>query len=329
MIGVLKDTNGNRIGFRLYDDTKEGVSDVSCKYVVDILKKEPNGITNIYLVHNKGGNTRDSDLIGYKKGESDECYPTIINGKVSGAEKVTIRNMELECVGAYSDMYVRYICVDVYGNNYKIVEKNIAEGKCKFKITNRSKSTDCKNGNITRKIAEYESKCCILGLDILEIKCVYSTYHRTVVPMVAGYNKNVKDVVIPPFVKGIGECVFKDCDTLRSIIIPGEVDTIGACALSGCVNLENVTINEGVKILDAEAFKDCEKLKRVTLPKSLEYLGHESFKNCINLEYAYVSKGTSFGDGAFSRCTKLKWINIGDDVIENDPTYGTEDDDDW
>ena len=51
------------------------------------------------------------------------------------------------------------------------------------------------------------------------------------------YCTNLKEVVMPDGVKGIGSAAFNDCENLTEITLPNSIEGIGVWAFSDCPNI--------------------------------------------------------------------------------------------
>mgnify|MGYP001141709723 FL=1 len=107
--------------------------------------------------------------------------------------------------------------------------------------------------NIHKKIKNYENKCRLLGIDIPKIEVVTDGKGKMTVEL-KHCDERVKNVIIPPFVDGIGRNAFIDCKELENIIIPNGIQYIGECAFTRCRKLKNISLSSGVKIIDEGAF---------------------------------------------------------------------------
>ena len=155
-------------------------------------------------------------------------------------------------------------------------------------------------------------------------------------------------VVIPNYVKKIGDFAFKNVSTLKSIIIPNSVTSIGKYAFSDCSSLSNVTIPNSVTLIGDFAFGSCSSLKSVTIPNSVIAIGYAAFGSCSSLTSIVVEESntvydsrnncnaiietatntliaacqnttiptsvSSIGDFAFAVCTPLKSVTIPNSV---------------
>lgn len=91
------------------------------------------------------------------------------------------------------------------------------------------------------------------------------------------------DIIIPNGVTGIGDCMFQDCENLKSVRIPDSVTSIGSWAFDDCTNLTSITIPNSVISIGYGAFFGCESLKSVTIPNSVMRIEKSAFKYCFNL----------------------------------------------
>lgn len=141
---------------------------------------------------------------------------------------------------------------------------------------------------------------------------------------------------------------FSENEDLKSVILPIYLKTIGDSAFSYCSSLESLTIPEGVIRIGASAFEYCMYLEEISLPDSVISIGNSAFtatgyyldnnnwynnalymNNCLLslMQYSYneeteekelinlgdysVKDGTKLiADGAFSYCLTLETITI-------------------
>ncbi len=106
---------------------------------------------------------------------------------------------------------------------------------------------------------------------------------------------------------------------LPSFDIPEGVTKIGNDAFSNCEGLTRVTIPNSVTQIGENAFKGC-GLTEVTIPESITSIGYCAFCVCMRLTKvnfnakACMFAGSDCWDGAFSGCTNITTVNIGDNV---------------
>ena len=130
------------------------------------------------------------------------------------------------------------------------------------------------------------------------------------------------EVTIPNSVTSIGSSAFSNCTGLTSVTIPNSVTSIRDFAFSGCTGLTSITIPNSVTTIGADAFSGCTGLTSVTIPNSVTSIGYGAFSGCTGLtevnfnaeNCADMDMGWSSFSPAFSNCTNLKTINIGNEV---------------
>lgn len=137
----------------------------------------------------------------------------------------------------------------------------------------------------------------------------------------------------------IGEEAFSGCDYLTDITLGENVKTLGDKAFYTCKNLENVEIPSTVTDIGEKTFYSCPKLKEAVIRAGT--VKKDTLYNCPALTtliisdnatldasftarnaYAYgtletvkIGKG-EIGDSAFSNCTNLTTVELGDGVTQ-------------
>lgn len=122
-------------------------------------------------------------------------------------------------------------------------------------------------------------------------------------------HNSLTGVSLPEGLVTIGEDAFNECEALKAIDIPAGVQTIGASAFQNCGNLSDVRLKEGLLTIGFKAFYDCTELKEIELPETLTQLD-ESFGETSLKSLRIPASVTKIGDGAFSGCWDLKWVQI-------------------
>ena len=173
--------------------------------------------------------------------------------------------------------------------------------------------------------------------------CIIETEAGT---LVQGCNNSV--IPTDGSVTSIGSSAFNDCGPLTSITIPDGVKSIGADAFRGCISLTSIIIPDSVASIGMYAFFNCNSLTSIVIPDSVTSIGTRAFGGCSSLESLTVADGntvyhsagnciietatktlvvgckssvipddgsvTSIGAYAFSGCTSLTSVTIGDGV---------------
>ena len=155
----------------------------------------------------------------------------------------------------------------------------------------------------------------------------------------------IKQIEIENGVTSIGNCAFRDCNSLSSITIPNSVTSIGTDAFAHCYNLSSVTIPSSVTSIGDMVFmccygltsiivqkdnlkydsrNDCNAIietnsntliagcKKTVIPNSVTNISGYAFYGCSSLTSITIPGSvTSVGDNAFFSCTKLTNITVG------------------
>lgn len=164
-------------------------------------------------------------------------------------------------------------------------------------------------------------------------------------------DKTVKEITIPDYVTEIGMWAFGNNTNLERVTIGNGVRHINGCAFYGCKNLQSVTLGNNVEIINGMAFQGCSSLTEINIPEKVQLIGAQAFSDCDSLvsinvaednvqyksidgnlydknavmlmqytagktatEFTIPATVTEIGDGAFSGCSWLNDINIGDNV---------------
>ena len=105
----------------------------------------------------------------------------------------------------------------------------------------------------------------VASADDAEIDSIYYNFsgNEAYVTESASYNSYSGAVVIPESVTyngktysvtSIGDCAFRNCNSLISVTIPESVTSIGEGAFSGCSGMTSITIPESVTSIGYRAF---------------------------------------------------------------------------
>jgi hypothetical protein len=136
----------------------------------------------------------------------------------------------------------------------------------------------------------------------------------------------VTSIAIPSSITTIGSDVFGDCSSLTSVTIPASVTSIGDYAFAGC-GLTSVTIPNSVSSIGSEAFAYCYGLTNIAVDAanpSYASVGGVLFDKSLTMliqfpgglagSYAIPNSVTQIGDYAFSGCSGLTTVVIGNSV---------------
>ena len=138
-------------------------------------------------------------------------------------------------------------------------------------------------------------------------------------------------VTIGNGVTSIGGYAFYGCSGLRSVIIGNSVTSIGYSAFHDCTGLTSITIPDSVTSIGNHAFSGCTGLTSITIPfvgatkngtsnthfgyifGASRYSDNDNYVPA-SLREVVITGGTSIGDYAFSGCSGLTSVTIGNGV---------------
>lgn len=124
--------------------------------------------------------------------------------------------------------------------------------------------------------------------------------------------KNLENVEIPITVTDIGEKTFYSCPKLKEAVI--KAGTVKKDTLYNCPALTTLIISDNAT-LDASFTAGYSKSTLNTVKIGKGAIGDSAFSNCTNLTTVELGDGvTSIGTSAFIRCTQLPSITIGSGV---------------
>jgi hypothetical protein len=88
----------------------------------------------------------------------------------------------------------------------------------------------------------------------------------------------IKNLTLPKNLEKIGECSFRQCESLQSVVFPSTLKSIGAFAFFFCTNLADVTIPNDIASplrIGQRAFNSCNSLTLVSR-KKIQDLGYSN-----------------------------------------------------
>lgn len=109
----------------------------------------------------------------------------------------------------------------------------------------------------------------------------------------------LRNSILTPGVKEIGEYAFCCCEGLRKVHIHPSIEVIRSNAFYSCNDLKDPCFYASyAKKIESHAFSWCGELERVELPSTLEHIAPDAFSHCFSLKEICV-----FGDNPryFSR----------------------------
>ena len=132
--------------------------------------------------------------------------------------------------------------------------------------------------------------------------------------------KLVTDLVIPDGVTSVGDYAFDGCWRLTSVTIPNSVTSIGCSAFSGCSGLTELSVDGGNTVYHSSGNCIIEtatktlvvgcKTSVIPTDGSVTKIGSDAFSSCTGLTSVTIGNSvTSIGERAFYGCSGLTYIN--------------------
>lgn len=111
----------------------------------------------------------------------------------------------------------------------------------------------------------------------------------------------LEEVVLPPFLRVIGENAFWSCASLRTILLPEGLEEIRMGAFARCAGLEKISFPPSLRTIGINAFLLCENLREVRFSRGLKVIGELAFSECGAIEEVWLPDSLEMiGYGAFS-----------------------------
>ena len=169
-------------------------------------------------------------------------------------------------------------------------------------------------------ITDLEAWCKIAFYDV-DSNPLYYAHHLFM------NDEEIKDLVIPNYVRNIGNIAFIGCSGLTSITIPNSVTSIGSCAFEDCSGLTSIIVSSGNTKYDSR--DNCNAIietssntmiagcKNTIIPSSVTSIGNSAFYGCNELTSITIPNSvTSIGNNAFAYCSGLTSVAIGNSVMK-------------
>ena len=171
-------------------------------------------------------------------------------------------------------------------------------------------------GDSLSSIGEYAFEECYNVEDI-----IFPSYLNTIGYSAFSYCSYITSVDIPN-ASVIGDYAFHRCTSLASVTLGNGVNTIGNGAFYECYELSSLTIGQYVSKIGEYAFYDCDGLTELVLGESITSIEYDAFRECDGLERVTINAGADIYEGAFSKCTSLKYVDIGNSRVYDNPFDG-------
>lgn len=175
--------------------------------------------------------------------------------------------------------------------------------------------------NFTTKASAMESGTCGDGVDwtfdydtntleIFGIGEIYDDYGSFYYSW-HDFKDSVHKVIMSENVVTIGTYAFEGFTNLTDVTTYAQ--EIRTSAFENCCNLKNLTLGDGVSIIRGRAFYECDGLVTLNMPESISEISGYAFAFCSSLESVYINGMLpSIRSKAFDNCPKLNYVYIND-----------------
>ena len=103
---------------------------------------------------------------------------------------------------------------------------------------------------------------------------------------------------------------------ITSLNIPEGTTKIGQYAFYNNSSLTNISIPNTVKRIEGSGFYGCSSLTNIQGMDQVSYLDMYAFRQCSKLEYMHLLNASVIADNAWSYCSKLNTVIIGDKITK-------------
>lgn len=126
-------------------------------------------------------------------------------------------------------------------------------------------------------------------------------------------NKGVTNVVVENSIKDIGTYAFKGIASENSVKIPSGVTEIKPYSFFNC-EISEIIIPETVTVIQDRSFL-WSSMQKVDIPNSVQEIGSMAFRATGLVDVVIPDSVLTIGDGAFSYCTSLQSLTVGENTI--------------
>lgn len=124
-------------------------------------------------------------------------------------------------------------------------------------------------------------------------------------------NRDIRSVVCPDTLLGIGKKAFQNCDRLQRIQLHSGLTLIESSAFENCRQLKDIRLPDTLTDLGDRAFCGCQMLGRIVIPPGIARICDYTFKDCEHALQIYFSgKVTQIGNSAFEYCKSVTRIQL-------------------
>ena len=152
-----------------------------------------------------------------------------------------------------------------------------------------------------------------------------------------GYCENLTAISLPDSIEILEYSAFYECRSLNSVKLPNGISALNSYTFYNCVALENVVIPDSVTNIYWQCFCGCSSLTSINIQENVTSIEELTFSGCSSLTSVIIESQaiasmtelrikfgeqvttyilgdgvTSIGNGTFSSCTGLTYINLPD-----------------
>ena len=158
-----------------------------------------------------------------------------------------------------------------------------------------------------------------------------NNYHVDKLGKLFSYNRDLKILHIPEFVKDIPDGAFSEYHdygeypyasdsqdgffennlNIEEVYIPPSIKRIPIRAFQNCKKLKKIVLSGEITEIGINAFCGCESLEKVVLPSTIKIIGEFAFSGCISIKEIVIPKNVyQIDGGAFGKCKNLHSVKI-------------------
>jgi len=142
------------------------------------------------------------------------------------------------------------------------------------------------------------------------------------------FEPSLKQIHLPDSVDGLPDRMCYQFHRLDSVMMPHYVRVIGESAFEGCNQLCSVRLPEGLVSIMSYAFKNCKQLRYIEIPSTVQFIHEEAFAECDSLQTVVIhSDSVYLGPRAFGfnpSLRKVEWTGLVSRSYDffNNPFFG-------
>ena len=236
--------------------------------------------------------------------------------KALGAESIK----KLTIIGQLNGTDIKYLRSDEV-RNYEIDSLDlydvtlVAGGESYYTYVNPGGDGDYfSSGTYYVYLSDHEEIEFLEASSVMGVQSKYRWYSNALPFAFAG--TNIKCVILPKFLKRIGQGIFQNSSSLTEVVMADNISEIGNDAFFRCSALSTITQLLSVKRIGSRAFEDCKKLSFDLLDLSSAHrIDDSAFLFCESIKSVKLADNCeSVGQNAFGGCSSLVSIDYNPDA---------------